>query len=137
MPCDPPACSDDGWAAWSQSYQNAKPRNFAGSSRRPGMAEDEGQARRRQAGRWQDYNLAPGNFALAAWIYVSQVQLLLCVLELFASMLGPREASTSVLYQPAETLTHRRHRLRRARRQYPIGPPYVFAMDVPGRTPAG
>jgi hypothetical protein len=35
------------------------------------------------------------------------------------------------LYQPAETLTHWRHRLRRARRQYPIGPPYVFAMDVP------
>src|SRR5262249_36819169 len=37
----------------------------------------------------------------------------------------------SVLYQPAETLTHRRHRLRRARCQYPIGLPYVFAMDVP------
>ena len=36
-----------------------------------------------------------------------------------------------VYYQPAETLTHRRHRLRRARRQYPIGPAYVFAMDVP------
>src|SRR6266568_5052907 len=36
-----------------------------------------------------------------------------------------------VLYQPAETLTHRRYRLRRARRQYLIGPPYVFAMDVP------
>ena len=36
-----------------------------------------------------------------------------------------------ILYQPAETLTHRRHRLRRPRRQYPIGPPYVFAMDVP------
>src|SRR5215472_8085081 len=36
-----------------------------------------------------------------------------------------------VLYQPAETLTHRRHRLRRARCQYPIGLPYVFAMDVP------
>jgi len=27
--------------------------------------------------------------------------------------------------------THRRHRLRGARRRYPIGPPYVFAMDVP------
>src|SRR5215831_16109959 len=37
----------------------------------------------------------------------------------------------SSLYQPAETLTHRRHRLRRARSQYLIGPPYVFAMDVP------
>src|SRR5262249_53493141 len=36
-----------------------------------------------------------------------------------------------VLYQPAETLTHRRHRLRRARCQYPIGLPYVFAMDGP------
>jgi len=35
------------------------------------------------------------------------------------------------LYQPAETLTPRRHRLRRARRQYPIGLPYIFAMDVP------
>src|SRR5262249_22241752 len=35
------------------------------------------------------------------------------------------------LYQPAETLTHRRHRLRRARRQYLIGPLYVFAMDAP------
>jgi hypothetical protein len=34
------------------------------------------------------------------------------------------------LYQPAETLTHRRHRLRRAR-QYPVGPRYVFALDVP------
>jgi hypothetical protein len=34
-------------------------------------------------------------------------------------------------YQAAERLTHRRHRLRRALRQYPIGPPYVFAMDVP------
>ena len=33
--------------------------------------------------------------------------------------------ATRALYQPAETL------LRRARRQYPIGPPYVFAMDVP------
>src|SRR5262249_50576090 len=34
-------------------------------------------------------------------------------------------------YQPAETFTHRRHRLRRARRQFPIGPPCVFAVDVP------
>jgi hypothetical protein len=35
------------------------------------------------------------------------------------------------LYQPAETLTHRRHCPCRARRQYPIGSVYVFAMDVP------
>ena len=35
------------------------------------------------------------------------------------------------LHQPAETFTHRRHRLRRARRQFPIGPPCVFAVDVP------
>jgi hypothetical protein len=40
-------------------------------------------------------------------------------------------ATPQELYQPAETLTHRRYRLRRARRQYLIGPPYVFAMDVP------
>jgi hypothetical protein len=32
--------------------------------------------------------------------------------------------------QAAERVTHRRHRLRRARRQYPIGPPYVFAIPV-------
>src|SRR6516164_8445509 len=36
-----------------------------------------------------------------------------------------------LLYQPAETLTHRRHCPCRARRQYPIGSVYVFAMDVP------
>src|SRR5215813_14040861 len=42
-----------------------------------------------------------------------------------------RLSNITDLYQPAETLTHRRHRLRRARCQYPIGPPYVFAMDVP------
>jgi hypothetical protein len=43
---------------------------------------------------------------------------------------GPRLDELTDLYQAAETLTHRRHRLRRPRRQYPIGPPYVFAMDV-------
>jgi len=35
------------------------------------------------------------------------------------------------LYQPAEMLTHRCQRLHQARRQYPIEPPDVFAMDVP------
>jgi hypothetical protein len=34
------------------------------------------------------------------------------------------------LYQTAETLTHLCHRRVRAPRPYPIGPPYVFAMDV-------
>src|SRR5262245_29424774 len=35
-----------------------------------------------------------------------------------------------LLYQAAETLTHLCHRRVRARRPYPIGPPYVFAMNV-------
>ena len=42
---------------------------------------------------------------------------------------------SQVLYQPAERLTLRRTVCAGARRLYPIGPPYVFAMDVPvGRT---
>src|SRR5262249_45289542 len=40
------------------------------------------------------------------------------------------------LYQAAETLTHWRHRLRGAKDAYPIGPPYVSAIDVPERAPA-
>src|SRR5262245_27551630 len=43
----------------------------------------------------------------------------------------PRAPAWCRLYQTAETPTHPRHRPRRARRLYPIGPPYVFAMDVP------
>ena len=35
-----------------------------------------------------------------------------------------------ISYQPAETLTHRRRRLRPSKAPYPIGPPYVFVMDL-------
>ncbi len=39
-------------------------------------------------------------------------------------------ATNSLLYQPAETLTHARMLRVRARLPYPIGPPDVFAMAV-------
>src|SRR5215510_2453182 len=42
-----------------------------------------------------------------------------------------RKTTPSIsLYQIAETLTHLCHRRVRAPRPYPIGPPYVFAMNV-------
>ena len=57
------------------------------------------------------------------------------VLDLFTEFRnrtnGLPTPSGAGLYQPAETLTHRRHCPCRARRQYPIGSVYVFAMDVP------
>jgi hypothetical protein len=40
------------------------------------------------------------------------------------------DQATEVLYQTAETLTHLCRRRVRAPRPYPIGPPYVFAMNV-------
>ena len=46
------------------------------------------------------------------------------------------QAELNRLYQAAETLTHWRHRLRGAKDAYPIGPPYVSAIDVPERAPA-
>src|SRR5262245_7542926 len=60
----------------------------------------------------------------------SFLDLLRCAKHLFVAAILAGPPASHFLYQTAETLTHLCHRRVRAPRPYPIGPPYVFAMNV-------